>query len=74
MPMAGFEPTITASEWPQTQALDHEPSGISTILIYVLILRQLLYSVASVLCFYSFYELHFLKTQSSDKVYGPKRT
>ena len=28
MPLAVFEPTITASEWPQTHALDRSATGI----------------------------------------------
>jgi hypothetical protein len=32
MPLEGFEPAIAASERTQTQVLDHEPSGIGTIL------------------------------------------
>jgi len=28
MPLAGFEPTIPASEWLQTHALDHAATGI----------------------------------------------
>ena len=28
MPLAGFEPTIPASEWPQTHALDRSATGI----------------------------------------------
>ena len=28
MPLAGFEPTIPANEWPQTHALDHAATGI----------------------------------------------
>ena len=30
-PPAGFEPTIPASEWPQTQALDHAVTGTGDI-------------------------------------------
>ena len=29
MTLAGFEPTIPASMWPQTHALDPTPTGIS---------------------------------------------
>jgi hypothetical protein len=30
MPLAGIEPTIPASEWPQTHTLDHAATGIGT--------------------------------------------
>ena len=33
MPQAGFEPTIQASEWPLTQALDREATGIGNFII-----------------------------------------
>jgi hypothetical protein len=30
MPLAGFEPAISASEWPQTHALDRAATGIGS--------------------------------------------
>jgi hypothetical protein len=35
MPLAGFEPTIPASEQPQTQDLDRAANGIGILLITV---------------------------------------
>jgi len=44
MPLVGFEPTISAGEWPQSYALDRVPIGTGNIntgqLKYVLILGQ----------------------------------
>jgi len=31
MPLAGFEPTISAGEWPQTYALDCAATGIGSV-------------------------------------------
>jgi hypothetical protein len=36
MPQAGFEPTIPASERPQTHALDRAANSLGTFLEYVL--------------------------------------
>jgi hypothetical protein len=30
MPLAGFKPTVSASEWPQTHTLDRAATGICT--------------------------------------------
>ena len=32
MPPMGFEPTISADEWPQTYALDHAATGTGCLL------------------------------------------
>ena len=34
MPPEGFEPTIPASEWPETQALDRAATGIGRVCAY----------------------------------------
>ena len=36
MPPVGFEPTISASEQPQTYALDHVATGIGTLITLVI--------------------------------------
>ena len=45
MPPAGFEPTIPASERPQTHALDRTATGIgfNTIYNYIYYVRQIIY-------------------------------
>jgi hypothetical protein len=37
MPLSGFEPTVPASEWPQTYALDSAATGIVLKYIYIYI-------------------------------------
>ena len=36
MPPVGFEPTISAGEWPQTYALDRAATGTGSILHYMI--------------------------------------
>ena len=31
MPLVGFEPTLSAGQWPQTYALDRAATGTSTV-------------------------------------------
>ena len=38
MPPAEFEPTIPASEWPQTNALDRAATGIGNSAHYILLI------------------------------------
>jgi len=40
MPLVGFEPTISVSEWPQTHVLDRAATGTGFI-TYILYLKDL---------------------------------
>ena len=37
MPPVGFEPTISAGEWPQTYALDRATTGTGIVCMYIYI-------------------------------------
>jgi hypothetical protein len=60
MPPVGFEPTISAGEWPQSYALDHAATGTGNINIsqlkYVLILGQsLTFELnTNIMCMYAY--------------------